>query len=161
MIAEGGESGGHVGDLTTMALLPQVCDANAAAGNRRRRYCRRTAAWRQLLCWVRLAYSWEPVFWWRRNAAFIQSYKDKILKANDIATIATGKAAGPSGALPENPLLPCLFPQGGRMAAVSDEELEALGVGALRLAAVEGDEQRGCFLAGQVAALVKERAACR
>ena len=73
VIAEGGESGGHVGDLTTMALLPQVCDATplpviGAGGIADGRGV--AAAFM-----LRLAYSWEPVFWLRRNAAYIRSIK--------------------------------------------------------------------------------------
>jgi enoyl-[acyl-carrier protein] reductase II len=76
VIAEGGESGGHVGDLTTMALVPQVCDAVKipviAAGG--------IADGRGvplLLCWVRWVYRWEHVSLSQKNAPFIKIIKIK------------------------------------------------------------------------------------
>ena len=154
VIAEGGESGGHVGDLTTMALLPQVCDATplpviGAGGIADGRGV--AAAFMLGAVGVQLG----TRFLVAEECGVHQTYKNKILKAKDIDTIATGKRLG-------HPVR-CLKPPYSREyfrkeydGSVSDEELEAFGAGALRKAAVEGDEQHGCFLAGQIAAMVKK-----
>ena len=84
-----------------------------------------------------------------------ENYKQCIIKAKDIDTIATGKLLGHPVRCLKNPYSREYFRK-EYDGSVSDEELEALGVGALRKAAVEGDEQNGCFLAGQVAAMVKK-----
>ena len=81
-----------------------------------------------------------------------RNYKDKVLKANDLATAVTGKRLG-------HPVRSLKTPFTRRyMAAeytqISDEDLESMGAGALRLAVVEGDVQNGCFLAGQIASMV-------
>ena len=84
-----------------------------------------------------------------------QTYKNKILKAKDIDTIATGKRLGHPVRCLKTPYSREYFRK-EYDGSVSDEELEAFGAGALRKAAVEGDEQHGCFLAGQIAAMVKK-----
>lgn len=80
-------------------------------------------------------------------------YKQKILKADDLATMVTGKRLGhPVRALRTT------FQRNyskAEYSGVSDGELEAMGAGALRLAVQEGDSERGCFLAGQIAAMVR------
>jgi len=81
-----------------------------------------------------------------------QNYKDKVLKAGDISTIVTGKRLGHPVRSIKTP-----FSKGylkAEYSVVSDEDLEAMGVGALRLAAVEGDEKQGCFPCGQIAGMV-------
>ena len=81
-----------------------------------------------------------------------QVNKDKILKANDLSTMVTGKRLGP----PVRSLRTA-FPRRYTKAAfggVPDDELEQMGVGALRLAVQEGDAENGCFLSGQIAAMV-------
>ena len=122
LIAEGGESGGHVGELTTMVLVPQVCDATSLP--------------------VIAAGSIHPV------------YKEGILKANDLCTMVTGKRLGhPVRSLRTNFARNYSKAEYGGM---DDEALEALGSGALRKAVVEGDLEHGCFLSGQIAAMVHE-----
>ena len=79
------------------------------------------------------------------------NYKEKILKANDLSTTVTGRRLG-------HPVRSLKTPFARRYAAaeytqISDEELEQMGTGALRLAVQEGDVQNGCFLAGQIAAM--------
>ena len=154
VIAEGGESGGHVGDLTTMALLPQVCDATplpviGAGGIADGRGV--AAVFMLGAVGVQLG----TRFLVAEECGVHPVYKNKILKAKDIDTIATGKRLGHPVRCLKNPYSREYFRK-EYDGSVSDEELEDFGVGALRKAAVEGDEQNGCFLAGQVAAMVKK-----
>jgi enoyl-[acyl-carrier protein] reductase II len=151
LIAEGGESGGHVGELTTMVLVPQVCDATdlpviAAGGIADGRGV--AASFMLGACGVQLGTRFLSAY----ECTIHRNYKEKVLKANDLATVVTGKRLGhPVRSLRTNFTREYLKAEYG---GVSDEELEAMGTGALRLAVQEGDTQRGCFLAGQVAAMV-------
>ncbi len=154
VIAEGCESGGHIGELTTMALVPQVCDAVdipviAAGGIADGRGM--AAAFMLGACAVQLG----TRFLVAKECGIHQNYKDKILKAKDIDTIATGKRLGHPVRSLKTPFSRAFFEK-EYDCAVSDEELEQFGAGALRLAAVEGDLQKGCFMAGQIASLVKK-----
>ncbi|NLW73966.1 MAG: enoyl-[acyl-carrier-protein] reductase FabK [Clostridiales bacterium] len=153
VIAEGGESGGHVGDLTTMALVPQVADAVripviAAGGIGDGRGV--AAAFMLGAVGVQVG----TRFLVAKECGVHQKYKDKILKAKDIDTIVTGRRLGHPVRALKTPFTREFYSK-EYDSSISDEELEALGVGALRLAAVEGDEKRGSFLAGQIAGLVK------
>lgn len=153
VIAEGGESGGHVGDLTTIVLVPQIVDAVdipviAAGGIGDGRGV--AAAFMLGAVGVQLG----TRFLVAEECSVHPVYKQKVLKANDIATIATGKRLGHPVRSLKTPFSRAYFK--AEYSGISDEELEAMGTGALRLAAVEGDEQRGSFLAGQIAAMVKK-----
>lgn len=154
VIAEGGESGGHVGELTTMALVPQVCDAVnipvIAAGG--------IADGRGIAASFALGAVGVQVgtrFLAANECTVHQNYKNKVLKAKDIDTITTGKRLGHPVRALKNPFSREYF-QKEYDSSISNEELESLGAGALRLAAKEGDEINGCFMAGQIAALVKK-----
>ena len=154
VIAEGGESGGHVGDLTTMALVPQVVDAVSipviAAGG--------VADGRQLAACFMLGAVGVQVgtrFLVARECTISQEYKDKVLKAKDIDTILTGKRLGHPVRSIKNAFTREYLKQEYN-SQISDEELEQLGVGALRRAARQGDVSGGCVLAGQVASMVKQ-----
>ena len=143
-----------MGDLTTMALLPQVCDATSlpvigAGGIADGRGV--AAAFMLGAAGVQLG----TRFLVAHECGVHQTYKNKILKAKDIDTIATGKRLGHPVRCLKTPYSREYFRK-EYDGSVSDEELEAFGAGALRLAAVEGDEQRGCFLAGQISAMVKK-----
>lgn len=82
------------------------------------------------------------------------AYKERILKANDLCTMVTGKRLGhPVRSLRTNFARNYAKAEYGGM---PDEELEALATGALRKAVEEGDLENGCFLSGQIAAMVKE-----
>ncbi len=151
VIAEGGESGGHVGDATTMALVPQVCDAInipvIAAGG--------IADGRTMAAAFMLGAQGVQIgtrFLVAEECGVHQNYKNKILHAGDISTIVTGRRLG-------HPVRSIKTPFSRAYAKaeytdISDDDLEQMAVGALRLAAVEGDEKNGCFLAGQIAGLV-------
>lgn len=157
IIAEGGESGGHVGDMTTMALIPQVCDSVdipvIAAGG--------IADGRGLAAAFMLGAQGIQIgtrFLAAYECNISRVYKDKLLKAGDGATIVTGKRLGHPVRSLKSP-----FSRGYAKAEysdISDEELENMAVGTLRAAVVDGDEKKGCFLAGQIAGLVnKEQSA--
>ena len=157
LIAEGGESGGHVGELTTMVLVPQVCDATnlpviAAGGIADGRGV--AAAFMLGACGVQMGTRFLSAY----ECTIHPNYKEKILKANDLCTMVTGKRLG-------HPVrsLRTQFARNYSKAeygGMPDDDLEALGTGALRLAVQEGDNERGCFLSGQIAAMVnKEQSA--
>ena len=153
IIAEGGESGGHVGDLTTMVLVPQVVDATTlpvlAAGG--------IGDGRGIAAAFQLGAVGVQVgtrFLVAEECGVHPNYKKKVLKANDIATMVTGKRLGhPVRSLRTNFARNYAKAEYGGM---DDEALEALGSGALRKAVVEGDLEEGCFLSGQVAAMVNK-----
>ena len=153
LIAEGGESGGHVGELTTMALVPQICDATdlpviAAGGIADGRGF--AAALMLGACGVQMG----TRFLSASECSVHPAYKEKILKATDLCTMVTGKRLGhPVRSLRTRFARDYAKAEYGGMA---DEALEALGTGALRLAVQEGDSEKGCFLAGQIAAMVKK-----
>ncbi len=158
VVAEGGESGGHIGELTTMTLVPQVCDAVkipvlAAGGIADGRGI--AAALMLGACGVQCG----TRFLVAKECTVHQNYKNKILKAKDIDTIATGKRLGHPVRCLKNQFTRELFKQEYN-SNLSDEELEKMGAGALRKAAKEGDEKNGSFMAGQCAAMVhKEQTA--
>lgn len=153
LIAEGGESGGHVGELTTMVLVPQICDATdlpviAAGGIADGRGA--AAAFMLGACGIQMG----TRFLSAEECTVHPAYKEKILKATDLCTMVTGRRLG-------HPVRSLRTPFARNYAkaeygGMPDEDLEALGTGALRLAVQEGDNDRGCFLAGQIAAMVRK-----
>jgi len=153
LIAEGGESGGHVGELTTMVLVPQICDATtlpviAAGGIADGRGV--AAAFMLGACAVQMGTRFLSAY----ECNIHPNYKDKILRSTDLCTMVTGKRLGHPVRSLRTPFARDYMKS--EYSQISDEELEALGVGALRLAVVEGDNEKGCFLAGQIAAIVKK-----
>lgn len=154
VIAEGGESGGHIGELTTMTLVPQVRDAVsipviAAGGIGDGRGV--AAAFMLGAEGVQLG----TRFLVAKECNVHQNYKNKILAAKDIDTITTGKRLGHPVRSLKNPYSREFFKK-EYDTTISNEELEKFGVGSLRRAAIDGDEKNGCFLAGQIAAMVKK-----
>lgn len=154
VVAEGTESGGHIGELTTMTLVPQVCSAVqipviAAGGIADGRGV--AASFMLGACGVQVG----TRFLVAKECGVHQNYKDKVLKAKDIDTIATGRRLGhPVRSLKTR--FSREYMKKEYDPSVTSEELEALGVGALRKAAVDGNEAEGCFLAGQIAGLVNK-----
>ena len=160
VIAEGGESGGHVGDLTTMALVPQVVDAVKipviAAGG--------IADGRQISAAFMLGAQGVQVgtrFLVAKECTISQEYKNKILKARDIDTVVTGKRLGHPVRSIRNSFTREYTKAEYDSANVSDEELENMGLGRLRRAVREGDVSQGTVLAGQVASMVKKEQPAR
>ena len=153
LIAEGGESGGHVGELTTMVLVPLVCDATdlpvlAAGGIADGRGV--AAAFMLGACGVQMG----TRFLSAEECSIHPTYKEKVLKANDLATMVTGKKLGhPVRSIRTNFTREYAKAEFGN---TPDDELEKMGEGALRRAVQEGDLDNGCFLCGQIAAMVKK-----
>ena len=153
LIAEGGESGGHVGELTTMVLVPQVCDSTdlpviAAGGIADGRGV--AAAFMLGAVGIQMG----TRFLSARECSISDTYREKILKAGDLCTMVTGKRLG-------HPVRSLRTPFARNYAKaeysdISDEELEKMGVGALRKAVKDGDSENGCFLAGQIASVVNK-----
>lgn len=154
VIAEGCESGGHVGELTTMALVPQVVDAVdvpvMAAGG--------IADGRGIAAAFMLGAQGVQVgtrFLAAEECQVHANYKKKIISARDIDTVVTGKRLGH----PVRCLKNFFSRDMGKMeydSTVTNEEIEKMGAGRLRAAAVEGDVDNGSVMAGQIAALVKK-----
>lgn len=154
VIAEGCESGGHVGELTTMALVPQVVDAVdvpvLAAGG--------IADGRGIAASFMLGARGVQVgtrFLCATECQVHPNYKKKILAARDIDTVVTGKRLGHPVRCLKNPFARA-FGQMEYDSSLTNEEIEKFGAGSLRKAAVEGDMENGSIMAGQIAALVKE-----
>ena len=152
LIAEGGESGGHVGELTTMVLVPQIVDATdlpvlAAGGIADGRGF--AAAIMLGACGVQMG----TRFLSAEECTISPVYKEQVLKANDLCTMVTGKKLG-------HPVrsLRTKFAREYAQKEFSDlpeDQLEALGIGALRKAVQDGNLDEGSFLCGQIAAMVK------
>ena len=155
VIAEGAESGGHVGDIHTLALVPQVVDAVdipvlAAGGIADGRGA--AAAFLLGACGVQVG----TRFLVADECRVHDVYKERILKASDIGTIVTGKSLGDAVRSLKTPF----SKQFAKMEAdptVSDDELRAFGTGSLKKAVFDGDLAGGSFLAGEVAGLVSRR----
>lgn len=152
LIAEGGESGGHVGELTTMVLVPQIVDATdlpvlAAGGIADGRGF--AAVLMLGACGVQMG----TRFLSAEECTISPVYKEQVLKANDLCTMVTGKKLG-------HPVrsLRTKFAREYAQKEFSDlpeDQLEALGTGALRKAVQDGNLDEGSFLCGQIAAMVK------
>ena len=151
LVAEGAESGGHVGELHTMALLPQVADAVdipvIGAGG--------IADARQAAAAFILGADAIQVgtrFLAAEECTVHQNYKDRILKATDNSTMVTGKTLGHPVRSLKSPFS-TTFAKMEADPAVKPEEILAFGTGALRKAAKEGDPN-GSYMAGEAAGLV-------
>lgn len=159
VVAEGCESGGHVGELTTMALVPQVVDAVGgqvpvvAAGG--------IADGRGIAAALMLGAEGVQVgtrFLSAYECPVHANYKAKILGAKDIDTVVTGRPTGHPVRVMKNKLTR-QFQELERRAA-APEEYESLGVGALKKAVQDGDTDYGSVMAGQIAALVTKEQSC-
>lgn len=154
VVAEGGESGGHVGDLTTMTLVPQVCDAVKipviAAGG--------IADGRGVAAAFMLGaegVQCGTCFLVANECTVHGNYKERILKAGDTDTVVTGKRLGHPVRSLKTPFSR-IYMKKEFDPSVSGDELEQMGVGALFKAARKGDENEGCFPAGQIAGMVNQ-----
>ncbi|MGI6727836.1 MAG: enoyl-[acyl-carrier-protein] reductase FabK [Anaerovoracaceae bacterium] len=154
VIAEGGEAGGHIGELNTMALIPQICDAVnipvIAAGG--------IADGRGIAAAFMLGAKGVQMgtrFLVAKECTIHQNYKDKIIAAKDIDTMLTGKRLGHPVRALKTPFTRAFLKNEGDVTKTL-EELEAFGAGALRKAVEEGDIKHGCFMAGQSCGLVKK-----
>ncbi len=157
VVAEGTESGGHIGEITTMCLVPQVADAVnipvIAAGG--------IADNRGAVAAFALGADGIQVgtrFICSEECIAHQNYKDAVLKAKDRDAVVTGRSTG----APVRALKNKLTREYAKLeaAGASKEEIENLGVGGLRRAFAEGDVQTGSLMAGQSAAMVNKIEPC-
>lgn len=153
LIAEGCESGGHIGELTTMALVPQVVDAVqlpvVAAGG--------IADSRQLLAAFALGAVGAQLgtcLLVSEECPIHANYKEAVLKARDNSTTVTGRIAGAPVRILKNAMTRDYLKLEKSGAELL--ELEKFTLGSLRRAVFDGDVQRGSLMAGQVAGQLKE-----
>ena len=153
VVAEGMESGGHIGEQTTMALVPQVCDAVEipviAAGG--------IADGRGVAAAIMLGAQGVQVgtrFLAAKECEISREYKEMVLSAKDTSTVVTGRCTGHPCRGIRNKLTKNLLEQ--EKAGIDPEEFEKLAAGSLRIAVKEGDPDRGSYFAGQIAGLVNE-----
>lgn len=153
IIAEGTESGGHVGEMTTMTLVPQVVDAVKipviAAGG--------IADGRQLAAAFALGAVGAQIgtcLLVSEECPIHQAYKEALLKAKDNDTIVTGRIAGTPVRILKNSMAREYVKQ--EKAGADKMELEKFTLGSLRRAVFEGDVKTGSLMAGQVAGQLKQ-----
>ncbi|MCB2307869.1 enoyl-[acyl-carrier-protein] reductase FabK [Clostridium estertheticum] len=158
VIAEGCESGGHIGELTTMALVPQVVDAVSipviAAGG--------IGDGRGVAAVFMLGVQGVQVgtrFLVANECTIHENYKKKILGAKDIDSVVTGRPTGHPVRVLKNKLSRKFQKLEKENASI--EDLEELGRGCLQKAVQEGDIEMGSILAGQIAGLVKKEQSCK
>jgi len=151
VIAEGCEAGGHIGELTTMALVPQVVDAVkipvvAAGGIGDGRGI--AAAFMLGACGVQVGTRFLTAY----ECNIHRNYKDKVLNAKDTDSIVTGRCTGHPVRVLKNKIAKKL--EAIDRYSPDPEKVEELGVGSLRKAVVDGDLENGSFMAGQIAGLL-------
>ena len=158
VVAEGCESGGHIGESTTMTLVPQVEDAVdipviAAGGIGDGRGI--AAAFMLGAKGVQMGTRFVVT----KECQVHPAYKERIIRAKDIDTRVTGRSTGhPIRAL-RNDMTKAYLQK--EQEGASTEELELLASGALRRAVQEGDIHNGSLMSGQIAGLIKEEVSCK
>lgn len=157
LVAEGTEAGGHIGENTTMVLVPQVVDAVnipvIAAGG--------IADGRGMAAAFMLGAEGVQAgtrFVASKEAQVHENYKNCIVKARDIDSRVTGRSTGHPVRALRNQMTKVYLEK--EQAGVPFEELELLTLGGLRKAVVDGDVTNGSVMAGQSAAMVKEVLTC-
>ena len=157
LVAEGTESGGHIGELTTMALVPQVVDAVSvpvvAAGG--------IGDGRGLAAALMLGAAGVQMgtrFLLAEETNIHQNYKDRVAKASDIDTQVTGRSTGHPVRILRNAMSRQYLKLEKEGAGF--EELEYLTLGGLKKAVVDGDIKNGSVMAGQIAGLVSKQQTC-
>lgn len=158
VVAEGCESGGHVGESTTMTLVPQVADAVTipviAAGG--------IADGRGIAAALMLGAGGVQMgtrFVVTKECQVHKNYKERIIKARDIDTRVTGRSTGHPVRALRNEMTKKYLELESKGASL--EELENITVGALRKAVQEGDVKSGSVMSGQIAGLIKEEMTCQ
>ena len=157
VIVEGGEAGGHIGELTTMALVPQVVDAVGipvvAAGG--------IASGRQVLAAFALGASGVQVgtcLLVAEECPVHENYKRAVVGATDTATTVTGRINGVPVRIIKNKMAMNYIKR--EKEGATKEELEHFTLGSLRRAVFEGDVDSGSLMAGQVAGMCKQIRPC-
>ena len=158
VIAEGTESGGHIGSTTTMCLVPQVADtvqipviAAGGIGDGR--------GFAAAFMLGAEAVQMGTRFVIARESIVHQNYKEKIIKAKDIDSEVTGMSTGHPVRQIRNQMTREYLRLEKEGAGL--EELEHLTLGSLRKAVIEGDTVNGTLMAGQIAGLVKKEQTCK
>ena len=158
IVAEGMESGGHIGQTTTMALLPQVVDAVnipvIGAGG--------IADGRGFAAAIMLgaeAVQMGTAFLVAKENIVHENYRNKVIAAKDIDSVVTGTSTGH----PVRGLRNHMTKEYLRLEkeGATIEELEQITLGALRRAVIDGDAKDGTVMAGQIAGLIKKEATCK
>ncbi|MBQ8079553.1 MAG: nitronate monooxygenase [Oscillospiraceae bacterium] len=159
VIAEGQESGGHIGELTTMALVPQVADAVSipvlAAGG--------IGDGRGIAAALMLGAKGVQMgtrFLVAKECGVHQNYKDMVLGAKDISTQVTGRRFGGNTCRGIKNAFTRGFVKQEYAPEATPESIADLGAGSLRRAAVEGDVKTGSVLAGQISGLITKEQTC-
>lgn len=158
VIVEGMEAGGHIGQLTTMSLVPQVVDAIdipviAAGGIGDGRGI--AASFMLGACGVQMG----TRFLVSNECKVHENYKNRVLNAKDIDTEVTGTSTSHPVRVLRNKLTREYIKL--EKSNGNPEEIEALGKGALRRAVVDGDINNGSVMAGQIAGLVSKKQSCK
>lgn len=158
VVAEGCESGGHIGELTTMALVPQVVDAveipviaAGGIGDGRGFAAARMLGAEAVQIGTRFVVAEESIV--------SDAYKDRIIRAKDIDSQVTGRSHGHPVRQLRNQMTREYIKK--EQEGASFEELEYLTLGALRRAVMEGDVVNGTLMAGQIAGLINRRESCK
>lgn len=158
VVAEGMESGGHIGEQSTMSLVPQVADAVQipviAAGG--------IADGRGFAAAMMLgaeAVQMGTRFVTAKESIAHTNYKERIIKAKDIDSEVTGRSTGHPIRILRNQMSRDYLKM--EKAGASFEELETLTLGSLRKAVMEGDVKGGSLMAGQIAGLIKQENTCQ
>lgn len=158
VIVEGTEAGGHIGELTTMVLTPQVCDSVSipviSAGG--------IGDGRGIVAAFALGASGVQIgtrFICSDECNVHENYKNMVLKSRDRDAIVTGRTTGHPVRTLKNKLAKEIISM--EKEGISPEEIDKRGVGSLRLAVKEGDVNNGSFMAGQIASTIKDVKPCR
>jgi len=152
LVVEGTESGGHIGELTTMAIVPQVADkvsipVIAAGGIADRRGV--LAAFALGAKGVQVG----TVLLATKECPIHENYKTKVIEARDTDTVVTGRGTGAPVRVLKNRMARTYLEMSTQNVPL--EELEKLTLGSLRRAVFDGDVDNGSFMAGQISGLVK------
>ncbi len=158
VVAEGCESGGHIGELTTMALVPQITDAVSipvigagGVGDGRGMAAMFMLGAEAVQIGTRFVVSHESIVH--------DNYKKKILSSKDIDSVVTGRSTGhPVRAIRNKMTREYIKLENS---GATFEELEYLTLGGLRKAVMDGDVSEGSVMAGQIAGLIHKEQSCR
>lgn len=158
IIAEGHESGGHVGEVATMALVPQVCDAvdlpviaAGGIGDGRGMVAAFALGAKAVQMGTRFVVSNECIAH--------ELYKDAVIKAKERSTVVTGVRTGHPVRIISNQFSKAFLAK--EYSGCSVEELEGMGAGTLRNAAMDGDIKNGSVMIGQIAGLMSDIKPCK
>ena len=158
VVAEGCESGGHIGEQTTMTLVPQVVDAvnipviaAGGIGDGRGFAAAMMLGAEAVQIGTRFVVAEESIA--------SDAYKDRIIKAKDIDSEVTGRSHGHPVRQLRNQMTREYVKK--EKEGASFEELEYLTLGALKKAVIDGDAVNGTLMAGQIAGLIKQKQSCK